>query len=121
MMIIELMNLKQQNNKEIFSELRDCIYLNPDINTEIKDVKISSLKNPLLIDTIKTLDVIKLDNIESFLSYVKYDHFLIFKFEKNYYFCDTELVPSLGKYSMVKISDYNIYLRKDKINKISNS
>ena len=120
-MIIDIMNLKLKNNKEIFSELRDCIYLNPDINTEIKDVKISSLKNPLLIDTIKTLDVIELDDIESFLNYVNYDHYLIFKIKKKYYFCDTELVPSLGKYSMIIISDYNIYLRKDKINKISNS
>jgi hypothetical protein len=106
------------NKKEIFSELHDYIYLK-DNYKHINSAKISSFKNPLLIETIKTLRIIVLDSLESFLFYVNYDHFLIFNFNGEYYFCDTELVPDLGIYSMLKIIDYSIYFRKEKIEKIN--
>ena len=117
-MMIELMIVNKQHNKEIFSELRDQLYLTDNYN-HISDVKISSLKNLNIINEIKTLQVIELDNLESFLSYVNYDHFLMFKFEDDYYFCDTELTPSLGIYSLLKILDFNQHLRKDKIKKLN--
>jgi hypothetical protein len=109
-------------NKEVFFELREHIFLK-DVYKHINEVKISSLSNPNIVDEIKTLNVIKLDNLESFSSYINYDYFLIFKFKDDYYFCDTELFPSLGIFSLVKIVDYNLYLRKDKmknLNKKSN-
>jgi hypothetical protein len=108
----------QHNKKEIFSELREQLYLK-DVNNNINEVKISCLKNSNIINEIKTLQVIDLDNLESFLSYVNYDHFLMFKFEYDYYFCDTELTPSLGINSLLKIIDFNQHLRKDKIQKIN--
>lgn len=118
-MMIGLMIVnKQHNKKEIFSELRDQLYL-IDTGGDINEVKISSLKNSNIINEIKTLQVIELDNLESFLSYVNYDHFLMFKFENDYYFCDTELTPSLQQYSLLKISDFNQHLRKDKIDKLN--
>jgi len=107
------MELNYKNNKETFSELRDKLF------KQIKDVKISSLTNINILETIKTLKVIELDNLESFLSYVNYDHYLIFKFNDDYYFCDTELVFSLNSNCMIKIIDFNQILRKDKINKIN--
>jgi len=112
------------NKKETFSELRDYIWLKSSDKQDfslISDVKLSFFNNQLLIDTIKTLKVIELDNLESYLSYIKWDHFLVFKFDNDYYFCDTELVPALGSSSILKIIDYKQHLRKDKINKISNS
>ena len=108
---------KQQNKKEIFAELRDEIYLKD--NKRINAAKLSSFKNSLLIETIRTLRVIELDDLESFLSFINYDHFLIFKYKDDYYYCDTELVPDLGIFSMLKITDYHLYLRKEKLNKIS--
>lgn len=112
------MKVYQNNKKEIFAELRDEIYLK-DTYKHINEAKLSSFKNILLIETLKTLRVIELDDLESFLSYVNYDHFLIFKYKDDFYYCDTELVPELGKYSMLKIIDYHLYLRKEKLNKIS--
>lgn len=112
------MSQQKNNKKEIFSPLRDCIYLK-DTYKHINDVKISSFDDSFLIDEIKTLKVIELDNLESFTFYLNYDHFLIFKFENDYYFCDTELTPILGVYSMIKISDYSLYLRKDKLKNIN--
>jgi len=110
-----------QNKKEIFSVLRDYFYLNSklDNHNTISDVKISSYNNSLLTETIKTLNVIELDNIESFSSYLNYDHFLMFKFEDDYYFCDTELVTLHGINGIIRISDYNLFLRKEKMKKIS--
>ena len=114
---------KQQNKKEIFSELRDEIYLRAiyfrDSHNFINEITLSSFKNSLLIETIKTLRIVELNDLESFSSYTNYDHFLIFKYNDNFYFCDTELVPDFGKYSMAKITDYHFYLRKEKLNKIS--
>lgn len=107
-----------QNKKEIFAELRDEIYLK-DTYKHINEVNLSSFRNSLLIETIKTLRIIELDDLESFLSYVNYDHFLIFKHKDDYYYCDTELVPDLGIYSMLKLTDYHFYLRKEKLSKIS--
>jgi len=103
-----------KNKKDVFSELRDCI-MQKDVNNNINEVKISSLLNPNIVDEIKTLKIIKLENLESFISYANYDYFLIFKFNDEYYYCDTELVPSLGVFSMIKILDFNLYLRKDKM------
>lgn len=118
-MMIELMIVNNQHNKkEIFSELREQLYLK-DVTNHINEVKISYLKNSNIINEIKTLQVIDLDNLESFLSYVNYDHFLMFKFEDDYYFCDTELTPSLGINSLLKILDFNQHLRKDKIKKLN--
>jgi hypothetical protein len=117
--MIELMIVNNQHNKkEIFSELREQLYLK-DVTNHINEVKISYLKNSNIINEIKTLQVIDLDNLESFLSYVNYDHFLMFKFEDDYYFCDTELTPSLGINSLLKILDFNQHLRKDKIKKLN--
>ena len=116
-MMIGLMELMNYNNKkEIFSELRDFIYLNA--NTYIKEVKISCLKNIYIIEEIRNLKVIELDNLEDFIQYTNYDHFLIFKFQDDYYFCDTQFAPLLNTRSMIKISDFNQHLRKDKIKKI---
>ena len=107
------MELNYKDKKEIFSELRNVI------NGRLNEVKISLLKNPQLVDEIKTLRVIELNSLESFLSYVNYDYFLMFKFNDDYYFCDTELVPTYNIKSMVKIIDFNYIFRKDKINKIN--
>lgn len=101
-----------KNKKEIFSELRDKLF------QQENDVKLSVLKNINVLETIKTLQVIELDNLKSFLSYINYDHFLIFKFNNEYYFCDTALVSS-NLNSMIKIIDFNQHLRKDKMKKIN--
>ena len=111
---------KHSNNKEIFDEIRDIIYNNSENAIDISDVKISSLKNLYIIDEIKNLKVIELDNLDDFMSYVNYDHYLIFKYNNYYYFCDTELASYLDKLSLIKITDFSLYLRKDKINKIEN-
>lgn len=108
------MELKQ-NKKEIFSELRECIY---EKEHNINEVKISNLKTPNIVDEIRTLKVIEIDNLESSLLYTNYDYFLIFKHKDDYYFCDTELTPNLNIFSMLKLVDYKQYLRKDKIRKI---
>jgi len=108
------------NNKEIFCEIRDMIYKNSEKAIGISDVKISSLKNPHIIDDIKNIKIIELNNLADFMSYVNYDHYLIFKVDNFYYFCDTELASYLYNLSLIKISDFNLYLRKDKINKIEN-
>jgi len=113
------MKTSHNNKKEIFSELSDQIYLK-DIFDHINEVKISSLKNINIVEEIKVLQIIELDSLNSFLSYVNYDHYLMFKFKDDFYFCDTELVPLLGIYSLIKIVDLNQYLRKDKISKINN-
>ena len=107
------------NNKEIFFEIREYILSIYD-HIGINEIKISSLLNPNILDEIKTLKIIKLDKLESFSSYINYDYFLIFKFKDDYYFCDTELFPSLGKFSLVKILDFNSCLRKDKIKNLNN-
>lgn len=110
-----------KNKREIFSELRDCVYID-DIYNRINEVKISSLTNNQIIDELKNLKVIELKTkLEEFSSYINYDHYLIFKLNDDYYFCDTELVQSLDIYSMVKMIDYHLYLRKDKIKKIESS
>ena len=106
------MTQSYSNKKEIFSELRDQMFFKP------SEVRISSFKNPKIIEEIKTLKVIELDNLASFISYVNYDHFLIFKFNNEFYFCDTELVSSLNTHCMLKITDFNQHLRKDKMRKI---
>ena len=112
------------NKKEIFSEFRDQIFDKQALfskifdKSEIGEVKISSLKNDKILEEIKILKVIELDSLEDFYSYVNYDHFLIFKFNNEYYFCDTEFAPSLGLGCMIKIIDFNLYLRKDKMKKI---
>jgi hypothetical protein len=114
------MELNYNDKKEIFSELRDKLYsqmfLPIGYNTPV-GVKISIL-NHKLIEEIKNLKVIELNNLEDFSLYVNYDHFLIFKFNNEFYFCDTALAPSLNIDSMIKIIDFNLYLRKDKIKKI---
>lgn len=107
------MELNYNNNKEIFSEIRDQLF------KQAKDVKISSLKNINILEAIKTLKVIELDSLKSFSSYINYDHYLIFKLNDDYYFCDTGLSFSLNANCMIKISDYNQIFRKDKINKIN--
>ena len=100
------------NKKEIFSELRNFNFLN-------SEVKLASLKNKNdVINELKTLKIIELNDFESFELYVNYDHYLIFKFDDDFYFCETVLVPQLGKQSMIKMLDFNKYLRKDKIRKI---
>ena len=101
------------NKKEIFSELRDLIY------SEIKRVKISTLTNINIIDQLKYLKIIELDDFENIKLFTNYDHFLIFKNKDEYYFCDTELVPFFGAQSIIKLEDYNKYFRRDKINKIN--
>ena len=110
------MNLK--NKKEFFSEIIDLIWSSSD---KIDEIRLSNLKNSkIIISEIKTFKVIELDNLESFILYANYDNFLIFKFENSYYFCNTELIPILGKYSLIKMIDYIFLLRKDKILKLKN-
>jgi hypothetical protein len=106
------------NNKEVFFELREHLFLK-DVYEHINEVNISSLSNPNIVDEIKSLKVIKLADLESFSSYSNYDYFLIFKFQDEYYFCDTELIPQFGMFSLLKILDFNMHLRKDKINNIN--
>jgi len=109
----QIMLTNSQNKKEIFSEFRKQIF------NGLNEIKLSSLTNKLkIINEFKSIKVIELDDLDTFESYVNYDHFLIFKNDNNYYFCDIELVPGLKKESLVKILDYNQYLRKDKIKKI---
>ena len=105
------MTNKPNRKKEIFNEFRNYYFLT-------KDIKLSILRNTVIVDEIKNLKVIELDSLENFYSYVNYDHFLIFKFNDEFYFCDTELAYSLREESMIKISDFNFYLRKDKMKKI---
>lgn len=110
------MNLK--NKKEFFSEIIDLIWSS---SNKIDEIRLSNLKNSkIIISEIKTFKVIELDNLESFILYANYDNFLIFKFENSYYFCNTELIPILGKYSLIKMIDYIFLLRKDKILKLKN-
>lgn len=111
------MDQNYNSKKKVFLPLRDYIYLK-DSYKNINDVRLSSFNNLLLIKEVKSLKVIELDNLESFTFYLNYDHYLIFKYEDNYYFCDTELAIVLGINSMLKITDYSLYLRKDKIKKI---
>lgn len=122
-MIIKQMNLDYNNKKEIFSELCNRIFENQTLYSKIwcpefGEVRISSLKNQNIIEEIRTLKVIDLDNLESFISYINYDHFLIFKNSNDYYFCDTEYYPQFGFGCLIKLSDFNLYLRKDKMKKI---
>jgi hypothetical protein len=106
------------NKKEIFSELRRYLFFSVDKGTN-NELKLSTLKSKdEIVNEFKTLKTIEIDNLGSFESYVNYDHYLIFKFNDEYYFCDTELVPGLKEKSMIKITDYNQLLRKDKIKKI---
>lgn len=77
--------------------------------------------NTLLVNELKTLKVIELDNFESFLFYLNYDYYLIFKFKNIYYFCDTDLTSTRGITSLVKLINFNKFLRKDKIMKIQNT
>jgi len=116
--MIQEQNHNHSNKKEIFSEIRDLIYKNTETDINISEVKISLLKNPNIVNEIKNLKIIELDNLEDFLSYVNYDHYLIFKFNNFYYFCDTELTSYLEKLSLIKMIDFSKYLRKDKINNI---
>lgn len=110
--------LKQVDKIDIFLELNNKIWNSIFLNN-FSEIKISNL-NYKIIDEIKALKVIEIDNLESFNLYLSYDHYLIFKFNKEYYFCDTELSSTSNcKFSMVKIIDYNIIFRKDKINKIN--
>ena len=107
-----------KKKKELFSEIRDRIYHNAD--EDIYEVKISSLKNSeKIVEEIKSLKVIKLDNLEDFLPYLNYDHFLIFKVKNEYYFCDTELTSIYDKYGIIRVTDFKHHLRKDKMKKIN--
>lgn len=120
-MMIGLMIVNYNNNKkEVFDEIREQLYYQDFDSDNINEIKISILKNLDVIKEIKTLKVIELDNLKSFKSYVNYDNFLIFKFNEDFYFCDTSLVPSFGIQSMVKMIDFNIIFRKDKLKKINN-
>lgn len=111
-----------KNKKEIFTEISDKICLSDTNSDEINDFRISSLDNyEKVVEEIKTLKVIELDDFKGFMSYINYDHFIIFKIKKNYYFCDIGLTPMLNIHSMIKISDYKHHLRKDKIKEITNN
>lgn len=110
--------MNYSNKKDIFSEICQVIYLNDMQSNILSEIKISNLKTNFIVDEIKTLRVIELDNIESFLSYTNYDYFLIFKVKEEYYFCETESVKTYGVYGMIKLLDFNQYLRKDKMKKI---
>lgn len=117
-MIIEQTNLNSnQSKKVIFSELTSNLF--HDVNNEINLSSLRSKFKEEIIKQIKTLKIIELNNLESFYKYVNYDHYLIFKFNNDYYFCETDLVPALKLESMIKINDFNNLLRKDKINKIN--
>lgn len=82
-------------------------------------VKLSSFEEQDLVEEIKNLKVIELDNLDDFNSYINYDYFLIFKFNEDYFFCDTKMIPSLGYDSLIKLIDYNHHLRKDKMMRIN--
>ena len=107
------MKVEHNNKKQIFSELRGILF------EQLDNVRLSSLKNKKIIDEIKTLKVIEIDSLESFYSYTNYDYYLVFKFNDNYYFCDTELSNALNTDCMIKMIDYNQHLRKDKLDKLN--
>ena len=109
--------MNHQSKKEVFSEVRNRIYLKS-LNSGLNDIKISTLKNSQIINEIKNLQVIELDDLKDFHSYINYDHYLMFKLNDEYYFCDTELYPSLREFCMIKIIDFNQLFRKEKIMKI---
>lgn len=112
--------MKYKYKKIVFAEITDKIYLSEIYSDEIRSFKVSSLENyEEIVNEIKTLKIIEIDKIESFISFINYDHFLIFKLKNEFYFCNTELVPLLDKHSMLKISDFPHFLRKDKINQIN--
>jgi hypothetical protein len=111
--------MDQQNN--IFLKFRDIIYNNITSDTT-NDIRISCLENSNeIIDAIKTLKVIEIDNFESFFLYTNYDYYLLFKLIDDYYLCDTGLATTYGDKSMIRLVDYSYYLRKDKINQINKS
>lgn len=110
-----ILMIEAHNKKEIFSEIIDYIYLNVGTKNEIK---LSLLKNDNIIEELKTLQIIEIDDLESCFSYLNYDHFLIFKLKDYFYFCDTDIVISLGVNSIIKMLDFNQYFRKDKIERI---
>jgi hypothetical protein len=97
--------------KEIFSVLRDLIFLT-------KEIKLAEFNNNRLIEEMKSLKVIELDNLKDLHSYINYDHYLIIKNNNNYYFCDVDLYPGIGEQCLLKVIDYNQILRKDKIKRI---
>ena len=115
-MMIGQQKMSNSNKKELFAELRHNLYFN--LSNELKLSTLKSKYKDEIIDELKTLKIIELDDLQSFESYVNYDHYLIFKYDNQYYYCDTELVPGLKMESMIKIIDFNKYLRKDKIKKI---
>lgn len=112
---ITRMTETHKNKKEIFSEIINYIYSNIGAEDEIK---LSLLKNDSIIEELKTLQIIEIDDLESCFSYLSYDHFLIFKLKDYFYFCDTDIVISLGVKSIIKMLDFNQYFRKDKIERI---
>lgn len=118
-MIIESTKVSLKSKKAIFSEFwKASYYLESQkeiCGYGVSEVKVSHSKK--LIEELKTLKVIELDNFESFLNYLNFDYYLIFRYNDEFYFCDTELATTYK--SLIKLVDYNIHLRKDKINKIN--
>ena len=105
------MNYSEQ--KELFSDIIKLIW------DDINELKISKLNNyKKIIKEIKTFKVIEINNLESFFRYKSYGNFILFKYKHDYYFCDTELIPILKIKSLIKIIDYKVFLRKEKILKI---
>jgi hypothetical protein len=112
--------MNYNNKRNFFSEVSNVIYLN-DMQSDkfnLSEIKMSNLKTPFIIDEIKAIRVIELDNIESFSSYTNYDYFLIFKVKCDYYFCETALAKTYGIYGLIKLLDFNQHLRKEKMKKI---
>ena len=117
---------KNKNRKEILSKIRDKAFefllfnIHKGSSNNLLMGSIDILSYDLDIqEEIKILKVINLDNFEDFSNYLNYDHFLIFKFDNNYYYCDTEFTKQT-QYGIIKINDYNLLFRQEKINKINN-
>ena len=69
-----------------------------------------------VVSGLKSLRVIEVDNIaKDYIKYKSFDYFLLLKNNRDFYLLDT---TKDGSYKPLKINDFNIYLRKEKLDKL---
>lgn len=84
-------------------------------NFSKSSVNLSSFSKNV-IDTIVNLIVVE---DETDLKKLKnYDYFLVLKNKSEYFFLDTSLVDTAPLNPLIKIENYSLYLRKEKLKKI---
>jgi hypothetical protein len=110
---------KKSSLPKLINKILDCdsLFLLKNKSSDIEGVDIFSFNDEYLIHEIKNTRVINIDKIEDYLSYLSYDYYLIFKCDDEYYFTDTELSHKL-KGAIIKLLDYNLIFRKEKITKL---